>query len=342
MSSLFVALFALVTSSFRSRVALQAEILALRHQLAVFQKNAPRRLRLQRSDRLLWVLLSRWWPGWRRSLHIVRPDTVIAWHRRAFAWYWTRKSRRRPGRPNVSAEIRDLIRDMSQANPLWGAPRIHGELLKLGIDVAQSTVAKYLRRPRKTPSQTWRTFLTNHMEQMASIDFFLVPTATFRILFVFVVLSHARRRVLHFQVTQHPSQEWTMQQMREAFPWDHGCGYLLRDRDAIYGGDLVAMTKGLGMEEVITAPRSPWQNPYVERLIGSVRRECLNHVIVWKERSLRRTLQSYFAYYQRSRTHLALAKDAPESRVVEKPERGRVVAISQVGGLHHRYQRQAA
>ena len=174
MSSFFVAFFSLVASSFRTRAALQAEILALRHQLTVLEKNAPPRLRLQRSDRLLWVLLSRWWPGWRRSLHIVRPDTVIAWHRRAFAWYWTRKSRRRPGRPNVAAEIRNLIRNLSQANPLWGAPRIHGELLKLGIDVAQSTVAKYLSRPRRPPSQTWRTFLTNHMEQTASIDFFVV------------------------------------------------------------------------------------------------------------------------------------------------------------------------
>ena len=242
----------------------------------------------------------------------------------------------------MAADIRHLIRDMSQANPLWGAPRIHGELLKLGIEVAQSTVAKYLYRPRKPPSQTWRTFLTNHAEQMASIDFFVVPTATFRVLFVFVVLSHARRRVLHFQVTEHPSLEWTMQQMREAFPWDHWCRYLLRDRDAIYGADLVAMTKGMGMEEVITAPRSPWQNPYVERLIGSIRRECLDHIIVWNERSLRRTLRSYFVYYQRSRTHLALAKDAPESRVVEEPERGRIAVIPQVGGLHHRYQRRAA
>jgi len=180
------------------------------------------------------------------------------------------------------------------------------------------------------------------MEQMTSIDFFVVPTATFRVLFVFVVLSHARRRVLHFQVTEHPSQEWTMQQVREAFPWDQGCRYLLRDRDAIYGGDWVAMTKGMGMEEVLSAPRSPWQNPFVERLIGSVRRECLDHVIVWNRRSLCRILESYFVYYQRSRTHLALAKDAPESRVVEKPERGRVMAISQVGGLHHRYQRRAA
>ena len=198
-------------------------------------------------------------------------------------------------------------------------------------------MAKYLRRPRKPASQTWRTFLTNHMEQMASIDFFLVTKATFRLLFVFVVLSHARHRVLHFQVTEHPGQEWTMQQMREAFPWDHGCRYLLRDRDAIYGGDWVAMTKGMGMEEVTTAPRSPWQNPYVERLIGSIRRECLDHVIVWNERSLHRTLRSYFAYYHDSRTHLALAKDAPESRAVEKPERGRIVVIPQVAGLHHRY-----
>src|ERR1700683_5822069 len=229
----------------------------------------------------------------RARLHIVRPDTGLAWHRSAFACYWRRKSRRRPGRPNVGADIRDLIRDMSQANPLWGAPRIHGELLKLGIEVAQSTLTKYLRRPRKPASQTWRTFLTNHMEQMASIDFFLVPTATFRLLFVFVVLSHARRRVLHFQVTEHPGQEWTMQQMREAFPWDHGCRYLLRTRDAIYCGDWLAMTKGMGMEEVLTAPRSPWQNPYVERLIGSIRRECLDHIIVWNERSLRRILQRY-------------------------------------------------
>ena len=341
MSTLFVALFALVTTSFRTRAALQAEIFALRHQLAVFQKNAPRRLRLHRCDRLLWVVLYRLWSGWRRCLEIVQPDTVLRWHRRAFAWHWTRKSRRLPGRPEVAANIRDLIRRMSQANPLWGAPRIHGELLKLGIAVAQSTVARYLRRPRKPPSQTWRTFLTNHLAQTAAIDFFTVPTATFRVLFVFVVLSHERRRVVHFGVTEHPTQEWTMQQMREAFPWDQAPRFVLRDRDAIYGRDFAAMTRGMGMEEVLTAPRSPWQNPFVERLVGSIR-ECLDHVIMWNERSLRRTLHNYFAYYQRSRTHLALGKDAPEPRAVEPPEQGRVVAIPQVGGLHHRYQRRAA
>jgi hypothetical protein len=194
MSSLFVAFFALVTSS-RTRAALQAEIIALRYQLAVFQKNAPRRLLLHRCDRLLWVVLYRFWSSRRRCLEKVQPDTVLRWHRRAFAWYWTRKSRRLPERPEVAGNLRDLIRRMSQANPLWGTPRIHGELLKLGIAVAQSTVARYLRRPRKPPSKTWRTFLTNHLAQTAAVDFFTVPTATFRVLFAFVVLSHDRRRV---------------------------------------------------------------------------------------------------------------------------------------------------
>ena len=315
MSSLLVALFALVASSFRTRAALQAEILALRHQLAVFQKNVPGRLRIQRSDRFLWVLLFRFWSGWRRCLLMVQADTVLRWHRRAFAWYWTRKSRRLPGRrrPEVAADIRDLIRRMRQANPLWGAPRIHGELLKLGIKVAPSTVARYLPRPRKPPSQTWRTFLTNHLAQTAAIEFFTVPTATFRVLFVFVVLSHERRRVVHFGVTEHPTQEWTMQQLREAFPWNQAPRYVLRDRDAIYGQDFAGMMKGMGMEEVMSAPRSPWQNPYLERIVGSIRRECLDHVIVWNERSLRRSLRNYFAYYHRSRTHLSLGKDSPES-----------------------------
>ena len=342
MNPTLVALFALVVSSFRTRAALQAEVLALRHQLAVLQANAPRRLRLQRSDRMLWILLSRLWSGWRTCLQMVQPATVIAWHRRAFVWYWTRKSRRPAGRPTTPAEIRDLIRRMSQANPLWGAPRIHGELLKLGIEVAQSTVAKYLPRQRKPPSQTWRTFLTNHISQMASIDFFTVPTATFRVLFVFLVLSHDRRRLVHFAITEHPTQEWTAQQIRNAFPWDEAPKYLLRDRDAIYGREFGALIGALGMEEVMSAPRSPWQNPYVERLVGSVRRECLDHVIVWNHRSLHRILSSYFAYYQHSRTHLALGKDTPEPRAVEPPQCGPVFAIPQVGGLHHRYQRCAA
>jgi putative transposase len=341
MTPFFIALLALIASTFQTRAAQQAEILALRHQIAVLQQSRPRRLRLRQSDRLLWIWLSRFWPGWRRWLRILKPDTVLRWHRRAFTRYWTRKSRRRPGRPGLTAAIRDLIEQMGQANFLWGAPRIHGELLKLGIQVAPSTVGKYLRRRRNPPSQTWRTFLTNHMKQMASMDFFTVPTATFRVLFVFIVLSHDRRRVMHFNVTDHPSEEWTAQQIREAFPWE-APRYLIRDRDAIFGGTVVALTSDMGIEEVITAPRSPWQNPYVERLIGSIRRECLDHVIVWNETALRRILRSYFQYYEKSRTHLALAKDAPEPRAVDRPENGRILAIPQVGGLHHRYERRAA
>jgi len=220
MTPFLIALLALVASTFRTRAAQQVEILALRHQIAVLQQSAPRRLRLRQSDRLLWIWLSRFWPGWRRWLRILKPDTVLRWHRRAFTHYWTWKSRRRPGRPGLAAAIRDLIEQMGQANFLWGAPRIHGELLKLGIQVAPSTVGKYLRQRRNPPSQTWRTFLTNHMKQMVSMDFFTVPTATFRVLFVFIVLSHDRRRVMHFNVTDHPSEEWTAQQIREAFPWD--------------------------------------------------------------------------------------------------------------------------
>lgn len=242
----------------------------------------------------------------------------------------------------MASAIRNLIQQMCQANFLWGAPRIHGEILKLGIEVAPSTVGKYLRRQRKPPSQTWRTFLKNHMKQTASMDFFTVPTATFRVLFVFIVLSHDRRRIVHFNVTEHPTENRTAQQIREAFPWDEAPRYLIRDRDAIFGRDMVATTKGMGIEEVVTAPRSPWQNPYVERLIGSIRRGCLDHIIVWNERSLCRILHSYFHYYERSRTHLALAKDAPVPRAVDQAENGRIEAISQVGGLHHRYQRRAA
>jgi transposase InsO family protein len=242
----------------------------------------------------------------------------------------------------VAATIRELIQRMSRANGLWGAPRIHGELLKLGIDVAPSTVGKYLRSNRRPPSQGWRPFLTNHVQQMASMDFFVVLTALFRVLFVFVVLSHDRRRVMHFNVREHPTEAWTAQQIRETFPWNEAPRYLIRDRDAIFGQEVIAVAKGMGISEVVTAARSPWQNPYVERLIGSIRRECLDHVIVWNERSLRQTLRSYFRYYGKSRTHLALAKDAPEPRPIHKSEKGLIVEIPEVGGLHHRYERRAA
>jgi len=240
---------------------------------------------------------------------IVKPETVIAWHRRGFRLYWSWKSRHPPGRPSVSVEVIALIRKMSQANPRWGAPRIHGELLKLGFDLSEATVAKYMVRHRKPPSQTWRTFLANHMKDMVSSDFFVVPTVFFRVFFVFVILSHDRRRPVHAAVTEYPTAEWVAHQLLEAFPWDSAPHYLLRDRDGSYGEKFHQAASWLGIREVLTAPQSPWQNAYVERWIGSIRRECLDHVIVLNETGLRRLLKSYLDYYERSRTHLSLGKE---------------------------------
>ena len=247
-----------------------------------------------------------------------------------------------PGRPKIDPEVRALILRLCKANPTWGAPRVHGELLKLGIEISQRTVGRIMPKRRKPPSQTWRTFLDNHMKDLVSIDFFVVPTATFRVLFVLVVLAHDRRRVVHFNVTEHPSAEWTARQVVQAFPWETAPKYMIRDRDSIYGARFRERITGMGIEEVITAPRSPWQNPYVERIIGSIRQECLDHVVVLGERHLRRILKSYFDYYHRSRTHLSLDKDAPEPRAVHAPETGTIIEFPQVGGLHHRYERRAA
>jgi putative transposase len=242
----------------------------------------------------------------------------------------------------IPPEARDLIRKMSLANSLWGAPRIHGELLKLGINLSQATVSKYMVRQRKPPSQTWQTFLNNHIKDLVAVDFFTVPTVSFRVLYVFVVLAHDRRRHIHFNVTARPTAEWAAQQIVHAFPWDTVPRYLIRDRDGTYGQDFRQRMKEMGIHEVLTAPRSPWQNAYAERLIGSIRRECLDHVIVLNESSLQRILNSYFDYYQRSRTHLSLAKDAPEPRQVQPPDLGEVIELPQVGGLHHRYERRVA
>jgi putative transposase len=319
------------------------EILALRHQLAVLQRRTSRRPSLRTADRLLWVMLLRVWSQWRSALVIVKPETVIGWQRKGFRLYWRWKSRAgKSGRPCVSREIRELIRQMSTVNPLWGAPRIHGELLKLGIQVSQATVAKYMERQRKPPSQTWRTFLENHVKELVATDFLVVSTVSFRLLFVFIVLGHDRRRAIHFNVTAHPTAEWTARQIAEAFPWDSAPGYLLHDRDCIYGASFHHRIAELGIREVLTAPRSPWQNAYAERFIGSVRRECLDHIIVFNESCLRRILKAYFEYYEHSRTHLALKKDAPASRAVQPPSFGTVIELPQVGGLHHRYERRAA
>jgi transposase InsO family protein len=239
--------------------------------------------------------------------------------------------------------MKALIQQMAEANVGWGAPRIHGELLKLGIDIGERSVSRFMpAKPRKPPSQTWRTFLDNHLGSMASIDFLTVPTATFHVLYVFLVLSHDRRRVVHWNVTSHPSAQWTAQQIVEAFLEHTAPEHMVRDRDGIYGEQFRRRVKTMGIEEVLTAPRSPWQNPYAERLVGSVRRECLDHVIVLGELHLYRILKSYFAYYHRSRTHLSLGKDTPEPRPVHPPTGGTIVALPEVGGLHHRYERRAA
>jgi putative transposase len=321
---------------------LAIENLALRQQLVVYKRTATRP-RLRTTDRLFWVGLAKVWAGWRQALVIVSPATVLRWQRRRFRAYWTQLSGPPTGgRPPVNAEITALVRRMAAANPLWGAPRIHGELLKLGIDVAERTVSRLMPKRRTPPSQTWRTFLTNHLRDLVALDLFTVPTVRLRVLFILVVLAHHRRRVLHFNVTEHPTAAWTAQQIVDAFPDDSAPSYLLRDRDSVYGHVFRQRVKGMGIDEVLTAPQSPWQNPFAERLIGSIRRECLDHVLVLGERHLRRTLTRYFAYYHEARTHLSLDKDAPDGRSVERPDRGRVISIREVGGLHHRYVRRAA
>jgi transposase InsO family protein len=272
---------------------------------------------------------------------MVQPDTVVRWHRDWLRRRWARRSKR-TGRPTVDGTGRALVREMATANPLWGAPRIHGELRKLGIEVSERTVSRLLGHRRRRPSQTWRTFLANHRVAMVSMDFFTVPTLSGRVLFVLVLLSHARRRIVHVNVTEHPTAVWAAQQVIEAFPDDTAPPWVLRDRDSIYSEAFRRRLAGMAIAEVLSSPESPWQNPYVERLIGSIRRECLDHVIVFNEGHLLGLLAAYIRYYHRTRTHLGLEKDAPDHRPVHLPSRGRIVAISKVGGLHHRYERRAA
>ncbi len=305
-------------------------------------RKAVKRPRASTADTLFWVFFSRYVDGWRNLLHALHPDTVVRWHRQGFRLYWRWKSRgAKLGRPAIDEDLRRLIREMQAANMGWGAPRIHGELLKLGIDVSQATVSKYMRRSKKPPSQTWRTFLSNHTECLVAIDFFTAPTAGFRVLYVFIVLGHSRRQVVHFNVTEHPTGQWAAPQLVEAFPFDSAPRYLLRDGDSIYSSLVQRRIKALGIDEVITAARSPWQIPFVERVIGPIRRECLDHVIVLNEQHLRRILREYFDYYHTGRTHLSLTKDPPHPRVVEPIELGSIVALPHVGGLHHRYSRAA-
>jgi putative transposase len=326
----------------RGHHELVLENVALRQQVSAMKRTA-KRPHLRARDRLFWIALARLWKNWRTAVMLVQPDTVVRWHRDWLRRRWARRSRPQPGgRPVIPHQIRTLVRQMATANPLWGAPRIHGELRTLGVDVSERTVSRLLERLPRPPSQTWRTFLTNQLASAASMDFFTVPTLTGRVLFVLVILSHQRRRIVHVNITAHPTAIWSAQQVVDAFPEDTAPRRLHGDRDRIYGDAFQRRLAGMGIAEVVSAPARPWQNPFVERLIGSIRRECLNHVIIINETHLRRVLTTYLQYYHRTRTHLGLQKDAPDHRPVSGRPTGPIVAIPEVGGLHHRYERRAA
>ena len=333
----FKLLILLISDLTRPRSVLEAEITALRQQVITLRRQAPKQLHLRRSDRLFLTFLYRFFPEVRTAIHIVQPDTLVRWHRMGFRALWRWKSRPRSGRPVDSEEIRDLIREISRANPLWGAPRIHGELKMLGIDIAQSTVAKYKIIRRGPPSQSWKTFICNHSDGIAACDFLVVPTVGFKLLFAFIVMAHGRRKLLHIGVTAHPTAEWTARQITEAFPWDQAPDRLIRDNDAIYGATFKRKLNSMGIRDGPTALRSPWQNGYAERLIGSIRRECLDHIIIRDENHLRRVLKAYAKYYNSARTHLSLQKNSPDPR--QRQVNGQITSRPHLGGLHHEYAR---
>ena len=315
----------------------EAEILVLRQQLLVLSSRAPKRIRLRKIDRLILVWLCRLFPTLLDAMVVIKPETVLRWHRQGFRYYWRWKSWRRGGRPRIEREIRALIRRMSRENPTWGAPRIHGELLMLGIEVSESTVGRYMIKTGRPRSQGWKTFLRNHAAGVASIDLFVVRTISFKLLYGLVILRHARRRLVRIAVTTNPTAEWIAGQVTEAFPWDEAPRHLLRDRDGAFGPAYIRRVRAMGIRDHPVAARSPWQNGYVERLIGSTRRECADHVVVFGEAHLRRILKAYAAYYNEVRTHLSLRKDAPEFRRVQSV--GSIVALPLLGGLHHQYVR---
>ena len=327
----------LVADMFKSHMRLGAENLFLRHQLNIAMRRAPPRLRLRGSDRALLVWLVRLWPSLLGVAQVVQPDTILRWHRAGFRAFWRWKSRKRAGRPRIDRGLRELIQRMSRENPLWGASRIHGELLMLGFKVAQSTVSKYMQRGGRPPSQSWKTFLHNHADAIAAIDLCVVRTLAFDLLFVFVVLGHGRRQLLWVEVTRHPTAEWLARQISEAFPWASAPAYLVRDNDRAYGQVFIARVRAMGIRDRPITPASPWQNGIAERLIGTLRRECLDQMVIFGEAHLRRILSAYAAYYNRARPHMALQKDAPLRRAVQRF--GSIVAIPVLSGLHHQYVR---
>src|ERR1700738_5288850 len=328
---------AVLASPFKSKIRLEAENATLRHQLVVLRRKLKGPARLTNNDRCFFVQLYRWFPSVLPVLMIIRPEMLVRWHRAGFRRYWRWKSRRRGGRPPIEAELRALIRQMSRENLLWGAPRIHGELLKLGFEIAQSSVAKYMVKRRGPPSQGWRTFLQNHAPDIAAMDLFVVPTLGFDLLYAFVIVRLERRDLVWINVTANPTAEWVARQITEAFPWDMAPRYMVRDRDRIYGIVVTRRLRAMGIRDKPTAPASPWQNGFAERLIGSIRRDCLDHVIVSGEAHLCRILISYAAYYNSVRTHRSLHKGAPISRQIHQT--GIIRSHPILGGLHHHYVR---
>jgi transposase InsO family protein len=335
MMAILKILLAFVTGLFKSKAQLNAENAYLRHQLNVLRRNAAGRLTLSNWDRLALVWFYRLFPSVLEATRIVTPSTIVRWYRQGFRAYWRRKSRNLGGRPRINNELRDLIRQMCFANPLWGAPRIHGELLKLGIETSEATVSNYMVKGDRPGSQSWKSFLKNHADGIASLDLLTVPTIGFKILYCLVILDHKRRRIIHFAVTSNPTSSWLAQQITEAFPWESAPHYLIRDNDGAYGQVFRQRLRSMGILDRPTSLRSPWQNGRVERLIGSIRRECLDHVIIFNARHLRRTMRTYVDYYNNSRTHLSLNKDAPERRQIQSS--GTIKCIPKVGGLHHHY-----
>jgi transposase InsO family protein len=328
---------AILGSPFKSKIRLEAENAVLRHQLIVLRRKMRGRVQLANSDRWFFVQLYRWFPSILKVLTIIRPETLIHWHQSGFRYYWRWKSRSLGGRPQIEMGLRALIRQMSMENPLWGAPRIHGELLKLGFEVAQSSVAKYMVKRRGPPSQGWLTFLRNHAPNIAAMDLFVVRTVGFDLLYALVIVRLDRRELVWINVTTNPTAEWVARQITEAFPWDGAPGYMIRDRDRIYGTIVARRLRAMGIRDKPTAPASPWQNGFAERLIGSIRRECLDHIIVLGEAHLRRILKSYADYYNGVRTHRSLNKDAPAVRLVQRI--GSIKWYPILGGLHHHYVR---
>jgi transposase InsO family protein len=330
-------LLTLFASPLKSKSRLEAENAALRYQLIVLRRKVGGRVRLTNGDRLFFIQLYRWFPSVLKVITVIRPETLVRWHRAGFRRYWCWKSRPFGGRPQISAELRALIRRMSIENPLWGAPRIHGELLKLGFEVAQSSVAKYMVKRGGPPGQGWRTFLRNHAPDIAAMDLFVVPTIGFSLLYAFVIVRLDRRNLVWTNVTTNPTAEWIARQLTEAFPWSTAPRYLVRDRDRIYGSIVPRRLRAMGIRDKPIAPASPWQNGVAERLIGSIRRECVDHIVVLGEAHLRRILESYARYYNDIRTHRSLDKDAPAFRPIQRI--GNIASHAILGGLHHHYVR---